>query len=288
MAYRGIADSVGHSESLAALSDTAERLYWRLLAHSDPHGRIPGSPAKTRAICFPLLTLWTHEQVGHALAELEKVGRATVYDADGQAVIQITAFDENQPPEFIRRRGKPRLPESPTLNSGLRTEYSGTLYELPAKPNDSRTTPEQVGSSPAPKQGKARQVLTPTAALHARDTETDAAALNILLDQLDAGPALRTTAHREPDRAIACARTAIERATNNPAGLFRTLLESGEYPTTIQTKKPLADTAALELLIRNGAIQDTELLEIEIAERTLNDVDAQRLRQMLTTRGEAA
>lgn len=111
MAWRAIQDSVGQSESLAELSDLAERIYWRLLAMSDPWGRLDARPRKLRARCYPMLRC-SDEQVGYALLEMLAVGRIVVYEKAGVTIVQIVDFERNQPRDAIRRRpDKSRFPD---------------------------------------------------------------------------------------------------------------------------------------------------------------------------------
>lgn len=109
MGWRAIQDNVDESESLAELTDFAERLYWRLVAKSDPWGRLPGSIAKIRARCVPLLET-PPARIHDALNELEHVNRIARYETAGVSVVQIVDFDENQPTDLLRKRGKSLLP----------------------------------------------------------------------------------------------------------------------------------------------------------------------------------
>lgn len=137
LSYRAIQDNVSQSESLAAVSDFAERLYWRMLSETDPYGRLPGRPAKIKALCVALLPV-KEDKVERALQELEDVTRIRRYRAvkDGRVieVCQLVDFDANQPSEFIRRRGKARFPEPPANNGDSRNppESSG---EVPSTPS---------------------------------------------------------------------------------------------------------------------------------------------------------
>ena len=128
MTWRAIEDTVAWSESLAALSDPAERLFWRLLAYSDSWGRLTGVPAKVKARCVPLLG-WKDERVETLLEELEEVSRITRYETPRGMVIQIMDFDEHQPKEYLRRRG-------------------ASKYPAPAKALQNGTTPGVVRSAP--------------------------------------------------------------------------------------------------------------------------------------------
>jgi hypothetical protein len=122
MSYRTILDTVELSSSLAALSHGAERLFWRMLAKSDPYGRLHGEPAKVRAQCMPLLKRVRDIDVETWLDELEGVHRIVRYAGDGKALIQLVDFDENQAPDFLRKRGVSRFPEPPENLNG-KTPY---------------------------------------------------------------------------------------------------------------------------------------------------------------------
>lgn len=125
MSYRAIHSSVNESESLAAVSDFAERLFWRILARSDSWGRMRGETAKVRANCVPLLRV-TDPKIEKALGELETVGRLDRYDHEGMQVIQVVDFDKSQPPEFLRRRSASKLPERSVPTPGVVREQSGS------------------------------------------------------------------------------------------------------------------------------------------------------------------
>jgi hypothetical protein len=98
-----------------------------------------------------------------------------------------------------------------------------------------------------------------------------AAALLEQLNRLGVNGALRAAAIQDPERAQACALKAEREATTNPAGYFRQLLESGDWPTTPKPKParptsgtPLDPLAAIKTEIRNGAIPDRDYLDAEI------------------------
>ncbi len=110
MAWRAIQDNVDESESLAALSDFGERLYWRLVAKADAWGRLPGSLAKVRARCVPLLQK-NDAAIHDALVELEHVGRLHRYEIDGAWIIEVADFCRNQPRDATRSRKPSAFPE---------------------------------------------------------------------------------------------------------------------------------------------------------------------------------
>lgn len=154
MAWRAIQDTVGQSVSLASVSHLAERLYWRLLAHSDPWGRLSGHPAKLRARCFPMLKI-NDEQAGRALQELVGVNRITVYQVDSTAVVQIVEFEPNQPRDIVHRRGvKSRYPASakdtqtdPELVEQLWGLFTSNNQEIPANNPESGHAPEHSSAN---------------------------------------------------------------------------------------------------------------------------------------------
>lgn len=120
MAWRAIQDSVTTSESLASLTDFAERLFWRMLAKSDPWGRLPGSARKIRALCVPLVARATEARIEAALTELREAGRISRYRAKDATVIQIVDFEDNQPSDVLGRSGnryESKYPDPPTRSS---------------------------------------------------------------------------------------------------------------------------------------------------------------------------
>lgn len=112
MAWRAIQDSTSKSRTLSALSDFAERLFWRMLSETDPWGRLDGDPVKLAACCIPMLPeRW--EEVTAALEELQAVGRVVIY-GDPPAC-QLVDFDRHQVPTRLDRRSRfgSRFPEPP-------------------------------------------------------------------------------------------------------------------------------------------------------------------------------
>lgn len=269
MSWRAIQDTVGRSESLAAVSDLAERLYWRILACTDPHGRLKASPAKLRAQCYPLLTITDH-QAGWAMLELEQVDRIQVYQVAGEWYLQIVDFERNQPKEAFRRRGESAFPKCEGLNSGSMPDNSRSLFKLPANRVESGSDPAQSWSMPDEKRREETRREEQKQQQHARDPEPDgsaAADLNDLLNDIElTDQALRVAAHQDPQRAAACAIAAKAKAKTNPAGLFRTLLESGDWPKLTNGHKPaLTSVEVIRRMIANGAMPDRPSLDAEIA-----------------------
>lgn len=288
MAWRAISDNIGRSESLAALSDLAERLFFRLLAHSDPYGRLAGSPAKLRATCFPLLEVAARD-VGFALCELERVGRIVAYNVGGQEVIQLVGFEENQPNEFIRRRGAQKLPEAP--KTVLEVEHSRSVYKLPAKRQQSRKLPESSGVVP-PQEKRKKERTKPSSSsttTRARNPEpapqADAAAAEDVVGQIEDlglnGQAIQL-AQAEPARAQAWLKLASAEAQKNPAGYVLAGLKSGEWPSArTKTKRKPSPLKLAEGLLKNLAAGGAERRDLERELDDLGITDAAQREQLL-------
>jgi hypothetical protein len=121
--WRAIQDYSTESETLDSLSDFGERLFWRVLARTDSWGRMRGDVTRVKKACLPGLER-SSEEIEAALAELETAGLISLYAADGVTLLQVVNFDEHQPSELTRRRGKSRFTGP---NSGSTSEHIGAL-----------------------------------------------------------------------------------------------------------------------------------------------------------------
>jgi hypothetical protein len=118
MAYRCLHDDVPHSRTLGRLSDAGERLYMRILAVTDPWGRVTGDLDKLRLVAIPSLP-WDDDKLHRAILELEQVGAIERYSTDGVWVIQVVNFDERQLVTKMKRaasRFPHRTPSSLSAN----------------------------------------------------------------------------------------------------------------------------------------------------------------------------
>lgn len=220
MSWRAIHDTVAASESLAALSHGAERLYWRLLAETDSYGRLRGEPSKVKATCMPIIAVHL-SQIREWLEELEEVDRIIRYQDEGREYIQITDFDVNQPTEFLRRRGKERYPSPPK-----RRPFTG----------DSRTTPDYSGSTQdhsgleAEAEAEEKQLSSSTSSLNF--APADPAAFEKALKDLGWRRWQISQAHEDPDRAYSWSVYAATHANGNPGGYAWAGFTSGDWPKT--------------------------------------------------------
>jgi hypothetical protein len=302
VAYRSIQDSVGLSESLAQVSCLAERIYWRLLAHTDSYGRLAASQAKLRALCYPLLGWITDDDVAEALVDLGHVRRIQIYTHEGDLYLQILDFDDNQPPDLLRKRGKSRLPDPPKIGRvGPRAEY-GALISA----NWSLTRPLQdysaLGQSRAERGEHSREsrdknpseVLLDKSVVEEPKPRASSQNDDALLEELDKlGPSAsqdkrwKAAVETDPDRVRACLEVA--RSGNKPAALLDDLLKRGEHPGKgTELAKPLPPLIdSLETWIRNaGHLCSDASITDEIASREekrgeqLNKAERKRLMKL--------
>ena len=250
MAWRAIQDTVGSSTTLASIDADTERLYWRLLAHSDSHGRLDGDIRKVRAVCIPLLTDVTDAELAESLIALEKVGRILLYETDGRLVILIADFEDNQPPELLRKRGKSRLPDPPE-DSGLRTERSGlrtdlapraygTFCKTPANGHHSRTTPTLGRTTPGQSRVEESRYLTSSSSSTedaAPEHDDDERNLRNELEALGWYPEWIERGLAEPGRARAWILRAKLDGVDNPGAVSRTNFAAGGWPSEPATPK---------------------------------------------------
>ena len=95
MPDRIIRSRILSSESLAALSHPAERLFYRLVVLVDDFGRYHGSPQYIRHAAMPLLEV-SNPDVGRWLAELRDAEVVCVYSVDGRQYVQFRNWSRYQ------------------------------------------------------------------------------------------------------------------------------------------------------------------------------------------------
>jgi len=248
MAWRAMQSTVGVSTTLAALTDVEERVWWRLLAHSDPWGRLDARPLKLRALCWPLLTI-TDEQAGRALLTLQELERIVVWKHSGQTIIQIVDFEKHQPREAFRKRPTasafPDPPANLTPSEGLIESLyrlvpdtfrkdSGIQERNPEIAGVSGSLPEGFRKPSGPDETRREGEETRQQQQHAGARDPDAAAED--LERLrTAGwtPRQIAAARQDLPRAIAWLNHAENDPTvQSPAALAWTKFESGAAPTS--------------------------------------------------------
>lgn len=125
---RMVSKVISISEKVNSLSLFGRLLYTWMIPHTDDFGRLPGSPAKVRALVVPMGDE-TVKDVEMALAEMHKKGLILWYEAEGDRFIQITNFDEHQ--SGLHKRTKSKFPDPPVAGEGFEDELPVIDYDIP-------------------------------------------------------------------------------------------------------------------------------------------------------------
>jgi hypothetical protein len=109
MPDRIIRESALTSESLARVSDFAERLFFRLTIIADDYGRFNGNVSVIRGRCMPIVPNATEKRIESALEELVHVDSIRLYDVEAKRFGHFVKWTDHQ----RTRQGKPKFPEPP-------------------------------------------------------------------------------------------------------------------------------------------------------------------------------
>jgi hypothetical protein len=93
MPTRYLKHGICDSESMNALSSSAEVMFYRLLVNVDDFGRIDARPLVLKAKCFPIKEVVTPSAIGKMLAELVANGLVLAYEAKGNRYLQMLKWD---------------------------------------------------------------------------------------------------------------------------------------------------------------------------------------------------
>jgi DNA replication protein DnaD len=107
---RMISKVISISEKVNSLSLFGRLLYTWMIPHADDFGRLPGSPAKVRALVVPMADE-TVKDVEQALADMHERGLIIWYEVDGEKFIQITNFESHQ--QGLHKRTPSKYPSPP-------------------------------------------------------------------------------------------------------------------------------------------------------------------------------
>jgi len=159
MPNRLINESCRASETLACVSASAERLFWRLLTVADDFGRFRAKPTLVRSICFPLMLDRISEQdVSGWLFELVSVGAIRLYRVDSKEYGVFPEWERYQQ----RRAKKSKFPEPPASSCDHVLADAGSCEQTQTAPSTSTST-DSSSSNPDP-DPKPLTVVTPTRA----------------------------------------------------------------------------------------------------------------------------
>lgn len=142
MPNRMIRDSCKTSPSLAALSDLAERTFWRLVTVTDDFGRYHGDHHALLAACFPIgAPGLTYPRFHAALIELVGQDLFRFYNVDGRPYIHAPSWSKHQ----RLRASAAKFPQPPALAApiGGRTAAKSRFPE----PVDSKGRGDLQGSA---------------------------------------------------------------------------------------------------------------------------------------------
>ncbi|SEN53278.1 hypothetical protein [Lihuaxuella thermophila] len=109
---RMISKSISVSEKVNAMSIFARLLFTWMIPHTDDFGRMPGSPAKVKALVVPMADE-TKQDVENALYEMVEQNLIEWYQVDGSQYIQIVDFERHQTGLHKRTKSKFPGPDDP-------------------------------------------------------------------------------------------------------------------------------------------------------------------------------
>lgn len=122
---RMVSKVISISEKVNSLSLFGRLLYTWMIPHTDDFGRMPGSPAKVKALVVPMADE-TRKDVEEALSAMDQVGVIQWYEVNGEKYVQITNFDEHQ--SGLNRRTASKIPPPP-FGHGYDEETKFSLLE---------------------------------------------------------------------------------------------------------------------------------------------------------------
>jgi hypothetical protein len=134
------------SESLAAVSVSAERTVFGLSTHVDDRGRTADKPAVINGALWPLRPEHTTADMEEELADLKREGIVCRYvGCDGKRYLHLVKFDTHQRVDRPSKSRLPRCPHHPKGSEGF-DEYCGR-HDGPCPP---RAVAEPSPSNPRP------------------------------------------------------------------------------------------------------------------------------------------
>ena len=126
-----------HSKKLARVSDSAERLYWRVYMASDNYGTMAGDAWDVQAAATAVISGWGEAKTAKNLDELANAGLLARWtDEDGETWIHVVGHDRHQSSEYLRKRGVRKTPKPPSSVGNLRGEPKAGQGQT--MPEDSR------------------------------------------------------------------------------------------------------------------------------------------------------
>lgn len=152
---RSISPNACESHRLGAITDPAERLYWRLQTHCDDQGRAVDDPRVIWGACCIQIAGWDDQLVDELLAELHDVGLIHRYQVDGRRYLEVTQFTRFQHPKRPVASKLPPIPlDGHAVPSASRIPTPGgeipfsSTGEVPSSPPQPCGQPDVPPSDP--------------------------------------------------------------------------------------------------------------------------------------------
>ena len=123
MPTRYLKQGICDSDSINALSDSAECLFYRLLVTADDYGRADGRPLVVKSKCYPIKESVTVKSIEKCLSELEQHGVIVRYEVDGKPYLQLQKWDSKP------RAGKSKFPQPPYIYVQQNTDARNCMQE---------------------------------------------------------------------------------------------------------------------------------------------------------------
>ena len=129
---RSIHPDACQSETLAKLTASQERTFFRLLTYCDDDGRAPANPRLIKAAIYPLHDEMGPKQVQAELVALQAAGVLIRYTVEGKEYLQVTSWTEYQHPKNPSASKFPALPQGlPLPTPGLPQDFPESSEPLP-------------------------------------------------------------------------------------------------------------------------------------------------------------
>ena len=170
---RMLRESIVDSKKLAAVTDSAAHLWFKLLVVVDDFGNFLADPAKIKAACYLRKPGTKPSRIKQLRDELLKVGLLTRYEADGEEFIHFERFGDFQVLKYERQRfPRPGGEASATSGSNNGQEVEQTLPAAPlsdskssnsdVSPNADNKTGDEVKKKRSKVEGKSEPSTLPS------------------------------------------------------------------------------------------------------------------------------
>ena len=139
MPNRIIKESIGTSETLAQLTGSQERHFWRMLVQADDYGRFDARPHAIRARAYAAMLDRVGEKESESMTQaLAKAGLITLYEHEGRRYGHFVTWDKHQ-----QTRAKvskyPQPPADDSIGNHVLADASSRLHMSPYSESESES-----------------------------------------------------------------------------------------------------------------------------------------------------